>query len=182
MSALCTMYYLILSLSLLSFHSFYSNKQTIHTNEQNRYDRIAEANVKLENIGLTDTLVDLLRKVLAKDPAVRAGVGDCLKHPFCVSAREQRLRELGDEVENHDAQIIVHSDDLQQVGLLAWYIYCWQTLKPSIVSHQHNRHHCVYVTAGTFCNKKFLRSCSCKKNTSSFTSHEKTSLNAIFII
>mmetsp|Transcript_5223 Transcript_5223/g.10693 ORF Transcript_5223/g.10693 Transcript_5223/m.10693 type:complete len:780 (+) Transcript_5223:87-2426(+) len=78
------------------------------------YDKIAEANVKLENTGLSDNLKDILRLALSKDPAMRAGVGDCLKHPFCVDAREERLRELGDTVENHDAQIIVKSDDLQQ--------------------------------------------------------------------
>ena len=82
------------------------------------YNMIAAAEVELNERGLSDTLVDLLRKVLAKDPAVRAGVGDCLKHPFCFDAREQRIMELGDEVEKHDDEIVVRHDDLRQVCFL----------------------------------------------------------------
>lgn len=78
---------------------------------------IAEAKLPdMKSLGLSDTLIDLLQKVLAKDPSNRAGVGDCLQHPFCTAAREQRLQELGDEVERHDENLIVpQRHDLQQV-------------------------------------------------------------------
>ncbi|KAK1741723.1 serine/threonine-protein kinase [Skeletonema marinoi] len=75
------------------------------------FDMIAEANLNLDNIGLSDELVDLLRKVLAKDPFVRAGVGDCLSHSFCAKAREDRICALGEDVLTHK-EIVVNSDDL----------------------------------------------------------------------
>jgi len=77
------------------------------------FDMIAAADIKLDDLKLSDGLKDVLRKVLTKDPSTRAGVGDCLKHPFCKDAAEQRIRELGDEVEKHD---VVHAQrkDLQQ--------------------------------------------------------------------
>lgn len=48
------------------------------------FDMIAEANIKLDCLKLSENLIDLLKRVLAKDPKERAGVGDCLsKHiPF----------------------------------------------------------------------------------------------------
>eukprot|EP00577_Skeletonema_sp_RCC1716_P006618 CAMPEP_0113373066 /NCGR_PEP_ID=MMETSP0013_2-20120614/865_1 /TAXON_ID=2843 ORGANISM="Skeletonema costatum, Strain 1716" /NCGR_SAMPLE_ID=MMETSP0013_2 /ASSEMBLY_ACC=CAM_ASM_000158 /LENGTH=568 /DNA_ID=CAMNT_0000254991 /DNA_START=63 /DNA_END=1766 /DNA_ORIENTATION=+ /assembly_acc=CAM_ASM_000158 len=75
------------------------------------FDMIAEANLNLDNIGLSEELVDLLRKVLAKDPFVRAGVGDCLSHSFCAKAREDRICALGEDVLTHK-EIVVNSDDL----------------------------------------------------------------------
>eukprot|EP00984_Skeletonema_dohrnii_P000835 scaffold248_cov127-Skeletonema_dohrnii-CCMP3373.AAC.20 len=75
------------------------------------FDMIAEANLNLDNIGLSDELVDLLRKVLAKDPFVRAGVGDCLSHSFCTKAREDRISALGEDVQMNK-EIVVNSDDL----------------------------------------------------------------------
>jgi len=75
------------------------------------FDMIADAKLNLDNIGLSDELVDLLRKVLAKDPFVRAGVGDCLSHSFCKKAREDRIRTLGENVQIHK-EIFVTSKDL----------------------------------------------------------------------
>eukprot|EP00986_Skeletonema_menzelii_P020731 scaffold32148_cov154-Skeletonema_menzelii.AAC.2 len=72
---------------------------------------IADAKLNLDNIGLSDELVDLLRKVLSKDPFVRAGVGDCLSHSFCKKAREDRIRTLGENVQIHK-EIFVTSKDL----------------------------------------------------------------------
>lgn len=81
------------------------------------FDMIAEAKLPdMKSLGLSGTLIVLLKKVLAKDPSNRAGVGDCLQHQFCTAAREQRLRELGDEVERLDENLIVpQRHDLQQV-------------------------------------------------------------------
>lgn len=76
------------------------------------FDMIADAKVDLDNTGLPDVLVDLLRKVLAKDPFVRASVGDCLSHPFCAKAREDRIRTLGEDALIHK-EITVNEEDLQ---------------------------------------------------------------------
>lgn len=81
------------------------------------FDMIADAKLNLKGLGLSDTLVDLLQKVLEKDPNKRAGLGDCLKHPFCINAREQRIRELGDEVEKDDTEIVPQHHDLRQVSV-----------------------------------------------------------------
>mmetsp|Transcript_27067 Transcript_27067/g.49868 ORF Transcript_27067/g.49868 Transcript_27067/m.49868 type:complete len:267 (-) Transcript_27067:141-941(-) len=77
------------------------------------FDMIAAANIKLDDANLSDALVDMLKKVLAKDPSARAAVGDCLKHPFCKDARNQRIKELGEEVETHE-EVIVQNKDLRQ--------------------------------------------------------------------
>ncbi|KAL7540038.1 hypothetical protein ACHAXR_009816 [Thalassiosira sp. AJA248-18] len=77
------------------------------------FDKIAEANVKFDDAKMSDDLIGLLKEVLAKDPAARAGVGDCLKHQFCKGARQQRTKELGEEVEMHE-EVIVQKNDLRQ--------------------------------------------------------------------
>jgi serine/threonine protein kinase len=77
----------------------------------NLFDMISDAKLDLDNIGLSDELVDILRKVLAKDPFVRAGVGDCLSHSFCSKAREDRVRTLGEDVQIHK-EIVVMPEDL----------------------------------------------------------------------
>lgn len=70
---------------------------------------IAAAEVKYAP-ELSDALVDMLRRVLEKDPSKRAGVGDCLQHQYCKSAREQRIKELGEGVETHEEVIVKHED------------------------------------------------------------------------
>ena len=81
------------------------------------FDMIAEATLPdLKSYGMSDVLIDLLQKVLAKNPADRAGVGDCLQHQFCAIAREQRIRELGDDIEKHDKKIVPQQRDLRQVS------------------------------------------------------------------
>ena len=77
------------------------------------FDTIAEANVKLDKYKLSKDLKDILKKVLAKDPSSRAGVGDCLKHPFCQQARLQRIRELGNDVENQE-EVVVNKEDMKR--------------------------------------------------------------------
>eukprot|EP00573_Skeletonema_grethae_P007727 CAMPEP_0201693940 /NCGR_PEP_ID=MMETSP0578-20130828/6366_1 /ASSEMBLY_ACC=CAM_ASM_000663 /TAXON_ID=267565 /ORGANISM="Skeletonema grethea, Strain CCMP 1804" /LENGTH=574 /DNA_ID=CAMNT_0048179549 /DNA_START=45 /DNA_END=1769 /DNA_ORIENTATION=+ len=75
------------------------------------FDMIAESKLNLDNTGLSDELVDLLRKVLNKDPFCRAGVGDCLRHSFCKKAREDRISMLGEDVQIHK-EIVVKREDV----------------------------------------------------------------------
>ncbi|KAL7539623.1 hypothetical protein ACHAWF_006461 [Thalassiosira exigua] len=77
------------------------------------FDAIAAADVKYDDVELSDDLTDLLKKVLEKNPVDRVGVGDCLQHKYCKEARQQRLRELGEAVEEHE-EVVVQSEDLQQ--------------------------------------------------------------------
>jgi len=80
------------------------------------FDMIAAADIELDNLGLSDALVDMLKKVLKKDPISRAGVGDCLKHPFCNHARKERIKKLGEEVEKHEEVTDRHEDRRQSLS------------------------------------------------------------------
>mmetsp|Transcript_32388 Transcript_32388/g.59430 ORF Transcript_32388/g.59430 Transcript_32388/m.59430 type:complete len:223 (-) Transcript_32388:68-736(-) len=84
------------------------------------FDLIADAKIELDSLNLSDAIVDILKKVLTKDPCARAGVGDCLKHPFCNGARGQRIKELGEEVEQHEEIIVPHEDMQQALSATNW--------------------------------------------------------------
>ena len=75
------------------------------------FEMIANCDVPYSGLGLSDPLVDLLKSCLEKDPNKRAGVGDCLHHPFLQKAREQRIRELGQEFEISKSTILHISED-----------------------------------------------------------------------
>jgi serine/threonine protein kinase len=59
---------------------------------------------------LSTKLVDLLHCTLNKDPEKRAGVGQCLSHPFLATARAQRIKLLRDELEKSKLMSIVIED------------------------------------------------------------------------
>ncbi len=73
---------------------------------------IAKAEVQYEGLGMSNELKDLLGKLLTKDPAVRAGVGDCLKHKFCATARSKRIHELGHKFKGSERQIVLSKNDV----------------------------------------------------------------------
>jgi len=77
------------------------------------FDMIADAKIEFDGLNLSNDIVDIMKKILTKDPCERAGVGDCLKHPFCNGARGQRIKELGEEVEHHE-EVVVQHEDMQQ--------------------------------------------------------------------
>lgn len=74
---------------------------------------IAKAEIQYSNLGLSDSLINLLKcYCLEKDPNCRSGVGDCLHHPFLKNAREQRIRELGAEFQTSRDVIDISEDDI----------------------------------------------------------------------
>ena len=75
------------------------------------FDMIAKCDVEYSGLDLSESLVDLLKSCLEKDPNKRAGVGDCLHHPFLQNAREQRIRQLGPEFEMSRSTILHISED-----------------------------------------------------------------------
>ena len=83
---------------------FYSETPTV------LFDMIEEARLKFEDLGMSENLVDLLTKMLEKDPEKRYGVGDCLRHPFLHRAREQRIRELGEEFDKSTSRKLIVTD------------------------------------------------------------------------
>ncbi|KAL3912810.1 MAG: hypothetical protein SGARI_000964, partial [Bacillariaceae sp.] len=80
-------------------------------NPHDLFEMIASAEIDYAGLGLSNALLDLLKRCLQKDPSKRAGVGDCLQHPFLQMAREKRIRELGDEFEISKKKKIVISDE-----------------------------------------------------------------------
>lgn len=68
---------------------------------------------------LSPKLMALLHTTLHKDPELRAGVGDCLSHPFLVTARAQRIKLLSDELEKSKAmRIVIEEIDIRAVSSL----------------------------------------------------------------
>jgi serine/threonine protein kinase len=59
----------------------------------------------------------LLKRCLEKDPDKRAGVGDCLQHPFLEVAREKRIRQLSAEFEiSRKRSIVLSEEDIKMVS------------------------------------------------------------------
>jgi serine/threonine protein kinase len=76
------------------------------------FDVISKAEVPYAGLGLSDNLMDLLGKLLEKDPSTRAGVGDCLKHEFCARARTERIDELGCKFKRSEQRIVLSKNDV----------------------------------------------------------------------
>ncbi|GKY92634.1 hypothetical protein MPSEU_000233500 [Mayamaea pseudoterrestris] len=75
---------------------------------------IAKGEVPYDGNNFSDDLLELLHMTLEKDPEKRAGVGDCLKHPFLQVARAQRVQELSVEFAKSNTRVVrVEERDLQ---------------------------------------------------------------------
>lgn len=80
------------------------------------FDSISDVNINYEELNLSSALVDLIQWCLERDPEKRAGVGDCLKHPFLRRARNQRIRQLSVEFEmSRQRKIVLNEDDIKMV-------------------------------------------------------------------
>lgn len=87
---------------------------------------------------MSDNLADLLRMVLIKDPEKRAGVGDCLKHPFLLLARAQRIKQLNVEFEkSKSTNTIVEESDIRHVSFTGG-LFCSQKIVvvAALISYQ----------------------------------------------
>lgn len=81
-------------------------------NPTHLFDMITNNDVQYDSLDLSDDLKSLLRKLLTKDPTLRAGVGDCLKHEFCKDARAQRTRSLGKEFQQSAGDIVLTEKEI----------------------------------------------------------------------
>jgi serine/threonine protein kinase len=80
------------------------------------FHQIAEAKIDFAGLGLSNGLVDLLKRALEKDPDKRAGVGDLLKHPFLELARDKRVKKLSSEFEiSRKRKIVLSEEDVKAV-------------------------------------------------------------------
>ncbi len=81
-------------------------------NPSHLFDMIAHNEVQYDSLDLSNDLKGLLRKLLTKDPTLRAGVGDCLKHKFCEDARAQRTRTLGEKFQQSAGEIVLTEKEI----------------------------------------------------------------------
>jgi serine/threonine protein kinase len=81
-------------------------------NPSNLFEMIVQNEPQYDKLDLSNELKSLLRKLLTKDPSIRAGVGDCLKHNFCKDARAQRIQELGTEFQQSTGDIVLTDTDI----------------------------------------------------------------------
>jgi [calcium/calmodulin-dependent protein kinase] kinase len=80
------------------------------------FECISDVNINYEELNLSSALVDIIRWCLERDPEGRAGVGDCLKHPFLRRDRNQRIRQLSVEFEmSRQRKIVLNEDDIKMV-------------------------------------------------------------------
>lgn len=76
-------------------------------------ESIAGGDVPFGDLEVSDSLLSLLKITLAKDPEQRAGVGDCLQHPFLQAARQKRIAHLSDEFMLSHEKVTVGEDDIR---------------------------------------------------------------------
>lgn len=108
---------------------FYSNSPV------DLMDMIKEGEVPYEGLGLSDNLVELLHMTLHKDPTKRAGVGDCMKHPFLLLPRAERIQQLSVELARSKAtSTVVEESDILAVSLVCWNRIS-RSLHESIFTH-----------------------------------------------
>lgn len=90
------------------------------------FEMIAQADVPYQGLGLSNSLIDLLEMILEKDPAKRAGVGDCLKHPFLQVARSTRIMQLSEEfAQSRSLNTAVEEEDLRKVRYIVTILSSW---------------------------------------------------------
>jgi serine/threonine protein kinase len=82
------------------------------------FKSIIEKDPPFEGLGLSASLIDLLISTLNKNPEERAGVGDCLHHPFLRVARERRIDQLSVAFEkSRKRNLIVDDEDIRKVSI-----------------------------------------------------------------
>jgi [calcium/calmodulin-dependent protein kinase] kinase len=107
------------------------------------FEMIAEAKVPYKGLGLSNSLIDLLEKVLEKDPAKRAGVGDCLKHSFLQVARNTRIRQLSEEfAQSRNLSTAVEEDDIKKAFRVVTSFVNPATLLKNASKHLHDGFQC----------------------------------------
>jgi len=76
------------------------------------FDQIANEEVQYEGLSLSNELMNILDRLLDKNPATRAGVGDCLKHAFCADARIERINQFGSRFNESEEHIILSKNEV----------------------------------------------------------------------
>jgi [calcium/calmodulin-dependent protein kinase] kinase len=100
------------------------------------FEMISSAEINYDGLGLSHSLVDLLKGCLEKDPDNRAGVGDCLQHPFLQVARAQRIKQLSTEFEiSRKRKIVLSEEDIKMVSnIFSCFFLVFFSLLTSLLS------------------------------------------------
>lgn len=114
---------------------------------------IAEQEVPFGDLDVSESMLDLLKIALERDPDHRAGVGDCMQHPCLAEARSRRIFQLSDEFRLSHRNIHVGEDDLKAVSFCLFVCF---PVKTSFVSQIY----AIFPSAAGFPN--------CNKNTNRF--------------
>jgi serine/threonine protein kinase len=78
---------------------------------------IKKDDVPYDGFQLSDNLRELLSMTLQRDPALRAGVGDCLKHPYLLLPRAERVQQLSVELAiSRATNTVVEESDILAVS------------------------------------------------------------------
>eukprot|EP00980_Cylindrotheca_fusiformis_P000611 scaffold154_cov129-Cylindrotheca_fusiformis.AAC.28 len=78
------------------------------------FQAIIRGEIDYGNPKLSSPLVDLLQRCLERNSEKRAGVGDCLKHPFLQRARDRRIRKFSAEFEmSRQRKIVLNEEDIR---------------------------------------------------------------------
>jgi [calcium/calmodulin-dependent protein kinase] kinase len=79
------------------------------------------------DLSMSSDLISILHMLLEKDPDLRAGIGDCLTHPFCREARFDRIQKYSYDVlaggSTRSTRVVVSDFDIRSVRLFFFYVF-----------------------------------------------------------
>lgn len=85
-------------------------------------EAIKKGDVPYDGFQLSENLRELLSMTLQKDPVLRAGVGDCLKHPYLLLPRAERVQQLSVELAiSRATNTVVEESDILAVSPSLWF-------------------------------------------------------------
>ncbi len=78
-------------------------------------------------LSMSSHLISILHMLLEKDPDLRAGIGDCLTHPFCHEARLERIQKYSYDVlaggSTRSARVLVSDSDVRSVRFFLFFSF-----------------------------------------------------------
>lgn len=114
------------------------------------FEIIRDGELPCDGMGFSDSLLDLLHATLHKDANERAGVGDCLNHPFLSVAREKRVQQLSQAFErSRKRTVIVSEEDIRKVR----EVWCAPELSNPMQLY-FRYHHVTHTLHPTFYNRR----------------------------
>jgi serine/threonine protein kinase len=97
---------------------------------------IKNGDVPYDGLQLSHNLRELLSMTLQKDPALRAGVGDCLKHPLLLLPRAERVQQLSVELAiSRATNTVVDESDILAVRPSIFALSVMQNVNMEYSSH-----------------------------------------------